>query len=241
MAVIVGSARIDENNKISGGKAGDSTGKEVATQNYYVHSKGWYVLRCVDDAVAKKIGKCMQDACDNSCIGYNQLKRNTLYNAVKDNGFKCDKASLKTKVETDCSALVRVCLAYAGIKVGDFTTGNLKKVLLATGKFTEVACKESELRVGDILVTKTKGHTVVVVKAKEDKTVTLELNVLKKGSKGNQVKTLQRLLNAMGHSCGNIDGDFGSKTLTAVKSFQKSRGLAVDGSVGKATWGSLLK
>ena len=35
MAVKVGSARIDENGKAHGGKAGDQTGKEVSTQNWY--------------------------------------------------------------------------------------------------------------------------------------------------------------------------------------------------------------
>ena len=36
MSLMVGSARIDENGKISGGKPGDQTGNEVSTQPYYV-------------------------------------------------------------------------------------------------------------------------------------------------------------------------------------------------------------
>lgn len=236
--VIVGSARQDERGKISGGKAGDSTGGEVATQDYYLHSKGWYVLRARDSQVAKKIGKCMSDACNNNCIGYNQAKRLSLYNAVKGNGFKCDKTNLKTKVETDCSALVRVCCAYAGVKLGDFTTANLKSVLLNSGKFTEVKLIKSDLRVGDILVTKTKGHTVIVVKG--DDTVSIEMDVLNKGDKGNQVKTLQRLLLAVGYYSGKVDGDFGVKTNVAVRGYQKAKGLSIDGVVGKKTWSKLL-
>lgn len=73
------------------------------------------------------------------------------------------------------------------------------------------------------------------------KTCMVELNVLKSGSKGNQVKTLQRLLNAIGYSCGDVDGSFGPKTNEAVKKFQKVRGLEVDGSVGPKTWAALLK
>lgn len=42
MSLIVGSARIDENGHVQGGKPGDQTGKEVSTQVYYVHTKGWY-------------------------------------------------------------------------------------------------------------------------------------------------------------------------------------------------------
>ena len=73
-------------------------------------------------------------------------------------------------------------------------------------------------------------------------TVVIELAVLKKGAKGESVKALQRLLYCMGYELGSnpIDGSFGSLTETAVKAYQQKNGLAVDGSVGKATWGSLL-
>lgn len=73
------------------------------------------------------------------------------------------------------------------------------------------------------------------------KTVMIELNTLRNGNKGNQVKTLQRLLNALGYDCGTVDGIWGSKTLAAVKAFQKAKGLTVDGICGKNTWTALLK
>ena len=44
MAVKVGSARIDENGRAHGGKAGNQTGKELSVQNWYRHFKGWRVL-----------------------------------------------------------------------------------------------------------------------------------------------------------------------------------------------------
>ena len=74
-----------------------------------------------------------------------------------------------------------------------------------------------------------------------DKTVMIELSVLKKGSKGEQVKTLQRLLTALGYPCGVVDGSFGNNTLAGVMAFQRGNKLAVDGSVGTATWTALLK
>lgn len=77
--------------------------------------------------------------------------------------------------------------------------------------------------------------------AKSGKTTTVTLSVLKNGSKGNQVRTIQRLLNALGYSCGDVDGSFGPKTLAALKSFQKAKGLEVDGSCGPKTWTALLK
>ncbi|NCB52862.1 MAG: hypothetical protein EOM54_13465 [Clostridia bacterium] len=64
--------------------------------------------------------------------------------------------------------------------------------------------------------------------------------ILRKGGTGDDVKTLQSLLNAKGYNCGAVDGDFGVKTYTAAKSFQKAKGLAVDGIVGNNTWGKLL-
>lgn len=73
--------------------------------------------------------------------------------------------------------------------------------------------------------------------------VQIELDVLKRGAKGAQVKTLQRLLNANGCSVGfwGIDGSFGAATEKAVKAYQKKKGLVVDGFVGFATWSALLK
>lgn len=71
--------------------------------------------------------------------------------------------------------------------------------------------------------------------------VTVELNTLRGGSTGQQVKTLQRLLNSMGYACGAVDGIFGDKTLVAVKKFQTAERLDVDGVVGRDTWTALLK
>ena len=84
MAVIIGSARIDENGKAHGGKAGDQTGKEVSTQNWYKHSKGWVVLRAKDPKKAAKIAQAMRAACDNPNIGYDQYQNQTLWDEVKD-------------------------------------------------------------------------------------------------------------------------------------------------------------
>lgn len=63
--------------------------------------------------------------------------------------------------------------------------------------------------------------------------------ILKKGSRGEEVKVLQKILAAKGYSVGNIDGIFGNKTLQAVKEFQASHGLVTDGVVGDKTWAAL--
>ena len=71
-------------------------------------------------------------------------------------------------------------------------------------------------------------------------TVTVNVSVLKSGSKGSSVKALQILLNGFGYSCGSVDGSFGPKTVSAVKTFQTKNGLTADGSVGSLTWAKIL-
>ena len=252
MAVKVGSARIDENGKTHGGRAGDQNGKEVSTQAWYKHSKGWRALRCKNADKAEKIARAMQAACDNANIGYDQYQRDTLYNLAKTVDF--DPARVKTPCETDCSALVRVCCAYAGITVENFRTPNEASILLHSGEFTEL--KESRytdqsayLRRGDILVTRTQGHTVVVLtdgaKAEspaptpDEETEVRE--TLKRGMKGDDVRKIQQRLIELGYALPKYgaDGDYGSETATAVKAFQRDRGLQVDGVAGEATLSAL--
>ena len=69
--------------------------------------------------------------------------------------------------------------------------------------------------------------------------VTKDMPLVRSGSRGEDVKTLQAQLNALGYDCGTVDGIFGAKTYNAVVKFQKDRGLAVDGIVGKNTWAAL--
>ena len=57
---------------------------------------------------------------------------------------------------------------------------------------------------------------------------------------GADVRTLQTMLNALGYSCGRVDGKFGDRTKAAVIAFQRRNGLKVDGIVGRATKTRLL-
>lgn len=59
--------------------------------------------------------------------------------------------------------------------------------------------------------------------------------VSKYGSSGEEVKTIQQKLKQWGYYDGKIDGIYGSKTLSAVKKFQKKNGLNVDGIAGSET------
>lgn len=72
-------------------------------------------------------------------------------------------------------------------------------------------------------------------------TCMVTLPVLKKGANSGYVKTLQILLNKYDIAGLAEDGIFGAGTHSAVKAYQKRRGLEVDGIVGAETWADLLK
>lgn len=88
------------------------------------------------------------------------------------------------------------------------------------------------------VATKMAGGTVTV-------TITTQRSTVKKGSTGSDVTYLQQRLNKMktylnlSYATLTVDGDFGAKTLAAVKLFQKARNLTVDGIVGTNTWAAL--
>lgn len=162
MKVIIGSARRDENGKYAGGKPGDQDGVEVSTQNYYVHTQGWYMYRFLSDEYAKKAAKAMYDACMNDNVGYCQTHRSIITMLKKYGSMK----AIAEKTETDCSNLVRGCIYEAtGIDVGSFSTATEPSVLEKSGLFAKkvAVTASTQFKPGDILVTKTKGHTVIVV------------------------------------------------------------------------------
>ena len=75
---------------------------------------------------------------------------------------------------------------------------------------------------------------------------TVTLPMLKNGSKGEQVKAMQVLLIGYGYKMENngkvygADGSFGGATDKALRSYQKDKGLDVDGICGPKTWAKLL-
>ena len=168
MGIVIGSARADENYRYSGGKRGDQRQKssydtvgEVSLQSFYVHSQGWYILRPKKVSHANAIAKAMNDACNNKHFGYSQSDRYSVFN------YRSTKnGSIKADVNCDCSSLVRKCiLDGTGKDVGDFATSGEAGVLESSGLFEKRKSYSSGTKLynGDVLVTKTKGHTVIVV------------------------------------------------------------------------------
>lgn len=162
--IIIGSARIDERGKLSGGASGDGKQKsipdyagEVSMQNFYLHKKGWYILRFKDAAFAEECARAMERACNNPNIGYDQGQRG---------GILKYGTRTNVKTECDCSALVRQCVKEAaGVDPGNFTTSTEVAILRNTRLFlpTIKYRNGTPLYNGDILVTCVRGHTVVIV------------------------------------------------------------------------------
>ncbi len=62
------------------------------------------------------------------------------------------------------------------------------------------------------------------------------------GSTGEGVRDIQERLSALGHDCErDPPGEFGESTLAAVRGFQSSRGLPVDGVIGQDCWRALYE
>lgn len=170
MAAIIGSARVNELGSYGGGQRGDQKQKsqddwngEVSKQYFYIHKKGWYILRPKDPAVAVKMAEGMIIACDNPNIGYSQNDRYSIFKYGVQTATPCN---------CDCSSLVRACIIYAtGKDVGDFNTSNEAAVLERSGLFENrrIYLAGCGVLPGDVLVTQTKGHTAIVTSRTEEK------------------------------------------------------------------------
>ena len=269
MAIKIGHSSKDENGKIVGGTAGDQTGKEICTRNWY--NGGWnVVLRPKSSTLAEKAAKACEAGCANSKIGYDQNQRNTLNTQAKAVGY--DLSKIAVGCECDCSAFMHVCAIAGGANLSygsnGYTTRTMVSAFVKSGDYKKLTdskylTSDKYLRRGDVLV-KEGSHTVMVlenganagtastaptVPKKDTPTIyySLRLPLLKQGSSGAPVEALQALLIGCGgeiakfvNNAGGIDGDFGPATEKAVRAYQKAKGLEVDGSVGPATWGKLL-
>lgn len=114
-------------------------------------------------------------------------------------------------------------------------SGNLKK--LVTGRTPEQVAEkilEYNRAGGKVLAGLTKRR-----KAERELFLKPGSKLLKTGSRGEDVKELQKALNSAGFNCGKEDGIFGKATKAAVIVYQKEKGLVIDGIVGEKTWNAL--
>lgn len=261
MAVRIGHASIDENGRATGGAAGDQTGKELCTRDWY--SKGWNVLlRPLRSDLAEKSAAAMESACRNELIGYDQSGRNTLYEKAKSVNFLL--AAVQRACECDCSSLVHVCAIAGGANLtygsNGFTTSTMVRAFVASGDYMKITdskylTSDKYLQRGDILV-KEGSHTAMVltngaaasvsdvpvaVPFEDNTTVyySVRLPLLQKGMKRDEVRVMQELLFCRGYDL-EITGVFDEATAITVMQFQKNMAIEADGKCGPATWGALL-
>ena len=157
MTVKIGHASIDENGNATGGAAGDQTGKEVCTRNWY--TKGWNaLLRPKSATLAELSARACEAACENPNIGYNQGGRNTLYTKAKAVDF--DLAAVGA-CECDCSSLMHVCAIAGGANLkydgNGYTTRTMVAAFKASGDYEKLTdskylTADTYLKRGDILV-----------------------------------------------------------------------------------------
>ena len=107
------------------------------------------------------------------------------------------------------------------------------KKFLAIGALTLALSATAAAGITTIAVTRADNA------ADTAQTAVIETAVLRQGSKGAEVKEVQRRLKNWGYYKGSVDGIYGSGTKQAVIAFQKKNGLTADGIVGKATYKAL--
>jgi hypothetical protein len=163
MSVKIGHASISETGGINGAK-GDSTGKEVCIRDWY--DKGWdFMAIHPDAAVREKHAVAIEDACNNDYIGYGQNDRNTAYTQYKAAG---SIKAIKTKCNTDCSALQNLAALVSGapgVTYGSngWTTSTMKAALVKAGYkiiTDKTMLSSAEYCVRGAIYVKAGSHTV---------------------------------------------------------------------------------
>ena len=260
----------DENGSISGGKAGDQTGNEWCLRAWY--SRPWScVLRHPDANVRAKIAELAMKAAKNNVVGYDQYQRDTYWKQLQNAGY--DPSRITTACEADCSAGVIANVKAVGYLLGidklkNVTatyTGNMRSAFEAAGFTVLTASKyltsPDYLLPGDILLNDLYHTATNITKgAKSDEgsnpadtdryivgSGSVKVKHFLVGAVDPQVKTIQRILNALGYKGKDgkmlvVDGDLGANTSYAIASFQAAAGMDPDnpGTVATLTWEKLL-
>lgn len=248
MAVMCAWASIGENGKITGGKAGDQTGKEVKCGSIYNFGQTM-VYRCKDRDIALAIGAAAKGIANNDCFGYNQATRKSAYIELQKVNWVV--SDVKTLCDIDCSELA-VCAVNIAYKLplisSNVYSGNIGNALMSTGYFTELKSSkylgQSEyIQCGDIIVAPCK-HVIVAYtdgsKANITNISTIISNITNEGN--SIIKKGQRYAVDFTNVKIQIDGIPGNETkkmkqrvLQHALNLDYNSKLVEDGCVGKAT------
>ena len=189
-----------------------------------------------------KCGKCDPILVDDALIAWLQKIRDHFGKSVNVNsGYRCKTHNASPKVGGSPTSHHVKGMA-ADIRVEGITPEEVAKYAESIG-IQRIGLYDNFVHIGSDTTKKFwKGHDQVRVDTfgGKPKTVALELPVLRRGMKGEAVEALQVLLSAATQHNLAPDGSFGRATEEALKAYQKSARLEIDGSCGKETWSSLL-
>lgn len=269
MAVRMSNCGHGENNRYSGGTAGDQTGTEWYLRSWY--SYPWnYIIRWKDQSLGNLFADLAVEAAQNNLVGYDQGQRETFWAHLKASNYRPSQITIAC--EADCSsgtiALIKAvgylkgiaelknCNAtYTGNMMDYFQSASGKKYFeVLTGKYLT---DSSLARRGDINLNTVHHVNITVDNGANSGSVTQATNLIGnctptlhtflKGAQDNQVKAIQVLLKRMGYKGkdGNalkIDGDLGENTAYAIEQFQKKNEMKNInfGTVAAKTWELLL-
>lgn len=156
---------------------------------------------------------------------------------IAETGLKGNRAD--PLVERDLKELRYLNCAATLLELG-FMDSRVDCPIILTEDFADKAAKA----IASEIIKKSGAKEPTVQKPQKTptetaKTVSINLPILKRGSRGEAVRSLQTLLNAKGASL-EADGSFGPATDKALREFQESRDLEIDGFCGAETWTALL-
>jgi lysozyme len=169
-------------------------------------------------------------------------------------GMKITKAEAETLLDADLKKFYGYTTQTSYVPCAPLLGDNQRSALCSFafncgGNNLKTLCKDrtpAEIADAMLLYNKAAGKTLagLTARRKDERALFLsgmeenhDMDTLRNGDKGQQVKVLQKLLN-----CGlTVDGVFGEKTETAVKEYQTANDLTADGIAGTKTWSKLLE
>lgn len=250
MSIYIIHASINENGKITGGKPGDQTGKEVCMRKWY--SKPWdYYIACTDEDLADRAAELFEEVAVSDICGYCQGDRLSLYDElVRCKGI----VSKMKKCSADCSSAVAAIYKFLGVPISaSCTTRNINEALSGTGKFntySDPLCTDSYryahrgglyLKEGShIVMARDNGDEYKkiigfktcsdLIKAGQQHAVDFTGASIKvDGNAGKETRkmkhrVLQRAMNLDYNACLDEDGNVGAKSRKALGSHYVKKG-----------------
>lgn len=160
------------------------------------------------------------------------------YKAIKETGLKGNRAS--PLVKRDLHELRYLNCPMAVLMECGFMNSTVDCPQILTEEYADKIAKAFVA----VIVEKSGAKVKSPVEPQKtpttaEKVVSITLPILKRGSRDEAVRSLQTLLNAKGASL-EADGSFGPATDKALREFQESRDLEIDGFCGAETWTALL-